>query len=90
MNNFSAAGNVTIDKTQTCVLYDQSTGKISHAHTVVSLRGAPVRDAAEVEKEAYERASRADKNVGGLKALHLTNTPLSSHRATEWMLLVAC
>ena len=78
MDSIASAGNVAIENKRTCVLYDGRTGAIRHAHTVITLAGASPRDAAAIEKEAYQLASAAGRDLQNAEVLHVPGAPFTS------------
>lgn len=54
---------LTVDRVQVIALYETSTGRIRHVHTVTTLRGAQPKEQEQVIAEAKNIAGRRHKNV---------------------------
>lgn len=58
-------------RSRTCVLYDERSGEIRHAHTVTTHGDIEPRSEKHVEDEARELVERTGRSLSGLRPLHL-------------------
>jgi hypothetical protein len=70
------------ESTDTCVVYDPSTGQIRHVHRAITLAGGKHPTHAQLEARAMERARAHGVDVIGLKVLRVSGEydPMRKYR----------
>jgi hypothetical protein len=60
------------ESNQTCVLYDQKSGRIVHLHQEITYPGGRKLTKSEAESRALEAVAKVRGNAAGLKVLHVS------------------